>query len=94
MFSKWAAIPDAAGFIQKGVIADLSNMTSQTCPLKHDQPLTDMSYMMMREFHIHDFLHGLTGYDSSPLGKLSIEGFYLAQLPPHHTTKTAVSTNS
>ncbi|MEM8769833.1 MAG: Coq4 family protein [Pseudomonadota bacterium] len=53
----------------------------------------DMSYMMVRGFQIHDFLHVLTGYDASPLGELSLAAFYLAQLRfPDHAMRRAVTT--
>ena len=53
----------------------------------------DMSYMMVRGFQIHDFLHVLTGYDSSPLGELRLAAFYLAQLRfPYHAMRMAVTT--
>ncbi len=52
----------------------------------------DMSYMMVRGFQIHDFLHVLTGYSSAPLGELSLAAFYLAQLRfPYHAMRLAVT---
>ena len=52
----------------------------------------DMSYMMVRGFQIHDFLHVLTGYDSSPLGELKLASFYLAQLRfPYHAMRLAAT---
>ncbi len=59
---------------------------------KLDRLPADMSYMMVRGFQIHDFLHVLTGYDSSPLGELGIAAFYLAQLRfPYHAMRMAVT---
>ena len=52
----------------------------------------DMSYMMVRGFQIHDILHVLTGYDSSPYGELALAAFYLAQLRfPYHAMRMAVT---
>ena len=60
---------------------------------KLDRLPADMSYMMIRGFQIHDFLHVLAGYDSSPLGELSLAAFYLAQLRfPYHAMRMAVTT--
>lgn len=60
---------------------------------KLDRLPQDMSFMMIRGFQIHDFQHVLTGYDSSPLGELSLAAFYLAQLRfPYHAMRMAVTT--
>jgi len=59
---------------------------------KLDRLPPDMSFMMIRGFQIHDFLHVLAGYDSSPLGELAIAAFYLAQLRfPYHAMRMAVT---
>lgn len=59
---------------------------------KLDRLPSDMSYMMIRRLQIHDFLHVLTGYDSSPLGELGIAAFYMAQLRfPYHAMRMAVT---
>jgi ubiquinone biosynthesis protein Coq4 len=59
---------------------------------KLDRLPADMSYMMVRGFQIHDFLHVLTGYDSSPLGELTLAAFYLAQLRfPYHAMRLAAT---
>ena len=59
---------------------------------KLDRLPEDMSFMMVRGFQIHDFLHVLTGYDASPLGELSLAAFYLAQLRfPYHAMRLAVT---
>ena len=59
---------------------------------KLDRLPDDMSYMMLRGFQTHDFLHVATGYDSSPLGELAIAAFYLAQLRfPYHAMRMAVT---
>lgn len=59
---------------------------------KLDRLPEDMSYMMLRGFQTHDFLHVVTGYDSSPLGELAIAAFYLAQLRfPYHAMRMAVT---
>jgi len=59
---------------------------------KLDRLPSDMSFMMVRGFQIHDFLHVLTGYDSSPLGELALAAFYLAQLRfPYHAMRLAVT---
>lgn len=59
---------------------------------KLDRLPAEMSYMMIRGFQTHDFLHVVTGYDSSPLGELAIAAFYLAQLRfPYHAMRMAVT---
>ena len=59
---------------------------------KLDRLPADMSFMMVRGFQIHDFLHVLVGYDSSPLGELALAAFYLAQLRfPYHAMRLAVT---
>lgn len=40
----------------------------------------DMEYMVLRVFQLHDIMHVLTGYDSSPLGEIGLQSFYLAQV--------------
>lgn len=40
----------------------------------------EMQYMVLRGFQVHDFLHVLTGYDSSGLGEISLQAFCLAQV--------------
>ena len=37
-------------------------------------------YAVLRGFQIHDFLHVLTGYDSSRRGELALQAFCLAQI--------------
>ena len=59
---------------------------------KLDRLPEEMSYMMIRGFQTHDFLHVVTGYDSSPMGELAIASFYLAQLRfPYHAMRMAVT---
>jgi ubiquinone biosynthesis protein COQ4 len=59
---------------------------------KLDRLPSDMSFMMVRGFQIHDFLHVLTGYDSSLMGELALAAFYLAQLRfPYHAMRLAVT---
>ncbi len=59
---------------------------------KLDRLPEDLSYMMVRGFQIHDFLHVLTDIDSSPLGELKLAAFYLAQLRfPYHAMRLAVT---
>ncbi|MEM7363072.1 MAG: Coq4 family protein [Pseudomonadota bacterium] len=59
---------------------------------KLDRLPNEMSYMMLRGFQTHDFLHVVTGYDSSPMGELAIASFYLAQLRfPYHAMRMAVT---
>jgi ubiquinone biosynthesis protein Coq4 len=36
-------------------------------------------YAVLRGFQVHDFLHVVTGYDSSPRGELALQAFCLAQ---------------
>lgn len=53
----------------------------------------DMSYMIVRGFQIHDFLHVLTGFSSKPLGELAQAAFHFAQLRfPYHAMRVAVTT--
>ena len=60
---------------------------------KLDRLPPELSFMMVRGFQVHDFHHVLAGYDSSPLGELSIAAFYLAQLRfPYHAMRMAVTT--
>ena len=53
----------------------------------------DLSYTIVRGFQIHDFLHVLTGFDSSLMGELSQAAFHFAQLRfPYHAMRVAVTT--
>lgn len=53
----------------------------------------DLSYMIVRGFQIHDFLHVLTGFSSKPLGELAQAAFHFAQLRfPYHAMRIAVTT--
>ncbi|MCX5740386.1 MAG: Coq4 family protein [Proteobacteria bacterium] len=45
-----------------------------------DRMPADMRYAIIRGFQIHDILHVVTGYTSSPLDELSLQAFCLAQL--------------
>jgi ubiquinone biosynthesis protein Coq4 len=40
----------------------------------------DLQYAVIRGFQIHDLLHVVTGYSSSPLDELALQAFCLAQL--------------
>ncbi len=60
---------------------------------KLDRLPADLSYMMVRGFQIHDFLHVLTGYEATDWGELALAAFYLAQLRfPYHAMRVAVTT--
>ncbi len=60
---------------------------------KLDRLPPDLSYMMVRGFQIHDFLHVLTGYEATHYGELALAAFYLAQLRfPYHAMRVAVTT--
>lgn len=60
---------------------------------KLDRLPPDLSYMMVRGFQIHDFLHVLTGYEATHQGELALAAFYLAQLRfPYHAMRVAVTT--
>ncbi|MCG8592110.1 MAG: Coq4 family protein [Proteobacteria bacterium] len=49
--------------------------------------------MIVRGFQIHDFLHVLTGFDSSPAGEVGMAAFHFAQLRyPYHAMRMAVTT--
>lgn len=53
----------------------------------------DLSYLIVRGFQIHDFLHVLTGFSSKPLGELAQAAFHFAQLRfPYHAMRMAVTT--
>ena len=53
----------------------------------------DLSYTIVRGFQIHDFLHVLTGFDSTPAGELAQAAFHFAQLRfPYHAMRMAVTT--
>ncbi|MEM7323712.1 MAG: Coq4 family protein [Actinomycetota bacterium] len=53
----------------------------------------DISYMIVRGFQIHDFLHVLTGFSSKPLGELAQAAFHFAQMRfPYHAMRIAVTT--
>ncbi len=45
-----------------------------------DRMPDDMKYAILRGFQIHDLLHVITGYTSSPLDELALQAFCLAQL--------------
>lgn len=45
-----------------------------------DRMPEDMKYAIIRGFQIHDLLHVMTGYTSSPLDELALQAFCLAQL--------------
>ncbi len=58
-----------------------------------DRLPADISYMIVRGFQIHDFLHVLTGFSSKPLGELAQATFHFAQLRfPYHAMRVAVTT--
>jgi ubiquinone biosynthesis protein COQ4 len=60
---------------------------------KLDRLPPELSYMMVRGFQIHDFLHVLTGYEATNWGELALAAFYLAQLRfPYHAMRVAVTT--
>ena len=40
----------------------------------------ELRYAILRGFQVHDFLHVVTGYDSSPGSELALQAFSLAQL--------------
>lgn len=53
----------------------------------------DISYMIVRGFQIHDFLHVLTGFSPRPVGELAQAAFHFAQLQfPYHAMRMAVTT--
>lgn len=58
-----------------------------------DRLPADLCYMIVRGFQIHDTLHVLAGFDSSPMGELAQAGFHYAQLGfPYHAMRVAVTT--
>ena len=53
----------------------------------------DMSYLMVRGFQLHDFLHVLTGFSSKPMGELAQAAFHYAQMrSPYHAMRMSVTT--
>lgn len=59
---------------------------------KLDRLPEDLSYMMVRGFQIHDFLHVLTDYEATTYGELALAAFYLAQIRfPYHAMRVAVT---
>ncbi|MEQ9450274.1 MAG: Coq4 family protein [Pseudomonadales bacterium] len=53
----------------------------------------EIRYAILRGFQIHDFLHVLTGYDSSPRSEIALQAFSLAQLKfPYFAMWMTVST--
>lgn len=40
----------------------------------------EMKYATLRGFQLHDILHPLTGYDTSPTGEIALQAFGLAQI--------------
>ena len=60
---------------------------------KLDRLPEELSYTIVRGFQIHDFLHVLTGFDSTPMGELAQAAFHFAQLHfPYHAMRMAVTT--
>lgn len=53
----------------------------------------DLGYTIVRGFQIHDFLHVLAGFNSTPSGELAQAGFHYAQMRfPYHAMRMAVTT--
>lgn len=60
-----------------------------------DRMPEEMRYAIIRGFQIHDLLHIVTGYGSSPLHELSLQAFCLAQLQfPYFGMWMATTTSS
>lgn len=60
-----------------------------------DRMPEDLKYAIIRGFQIHDILHVITGYGSSPLEELSLQAFCLAQLQfPYFGMWMATTTSS
>ena len=38
-----------------------------------------LAFAVLRGFQLHDFLHAVTGYESTPIGEISLQAFCLAQ---------------
>ena len=52
----------------------------------------DLSYMIVRGFQVHDFMHILTGYRATHMGELALAAYYLAQMRfPYHAMRMAVT---
>lgn len=53
----------------------------------------ELSYLAVRGFQVHDYLHVLTGFSSKPLGELAQSAFHFAQLQfPYNAFRIAVTT--
>lgn len=51
-------------------------------------------YTVLRGFQLHDYLHTLTGYGSSPMGEIGLQAFCLAQTRfPYFSMWVAVTTS-
>ena len=60
-----------------------------------DRMPADLKYAIIRGFQVHDILHVVTGYGSSPLEELSLQAFCLAQLQfPYFGMWMATTTSS
>ena len=60
-----------------------------------DRMPEQLRYAIIRGFQIHDLLHVLTGYSSSPLDELALQAFCLAQLQfPYFGMWMATTTSS
>jgi len=58
-----------------------------------DRLNADMRFTLVRGTQVHDFLHVITGFDSSPIGELGMAAFHFAQLRfPYHAMRVAVTT--
>ncbi len=52
----------------------------------------EMRFMLVRGTQIHDFMHVITGHDSSPIGELGMAGFHFAQMKfAYHAMRFAVT---
>ena len=47
----------------------------------HGRRGEDVGYLAERGFQLHDLLHVLTGYDTTPLGEVRVVSFTVAQIP-------------
>ena len=52
----------------------------------------EMRHMLVRGTQVHDFLHVITGWDSSPIGELGMAGFHFAQMKfAYHAMRFAIT---
>lgn len=58
-----------------------------------DRMPEDVTFMFVRGFMLHDYLHTITGWGPDPIGELGMAGFHHAQIEsPYHAMRIATTT--